>query len=280
MESSESLKKLVREKYGQIAEAEGCGSGCCCGVVDTAAPDYTIFAEDYTKLEGYNPDADLKLGCGVPTEYAQIERGATVLDLGSGAGNDAFVARALVGPSGRVIGVDMTPQMIERARINAQKLQYDNVEFRLGEIEQLPVEANSVDVVISNCVLNLVPDKKRAFAEIYRVLKPAGHFSISDVVLTQTLPEGLLKAAEMYAGCISGAMLRDSYLELVAAQGFENIRVQVEKSIDVPDDVLAKFIDPSEVQTLRGKGSPLRSITVHAEKPRKASSSCCGGSCC
>ncbi len=271
MKSAEALKKLVKEKYAVIADSEDCGANCCCGVVETAASDFTYFAEDYSKLGGYNPDADLKLGCGIPTEFAKIEPGAVVVDLGSGAGNDAFVARALTGETGRVIGIDMTEQMIEKARLNAEKLGYQNVEFRLGEIEAIPLENNSADVIVSNCVLNLVPSKQKAFAEIYRVLKPGAHFSISDVVLTQELPQGLQQAAEMYAGCVSGASLKSDYLKLITDQGFQGVLVQIEKPITVPDDVLGKYLSPSEIQSLKNAGSVILSITVYGEKPANAS---------
>lgn len=268
MESSEDLKNLVRRAYGEIAtKIDACCSTTCCGVSETTAQDFTIFAEDYTKLEGYNPDADLKLGCGVPTEYAAIKDGDVVVDLGSGAGNDAFVARKLTGPKGRVIGIDMTPQMIEKARANAKALEAENVEFRLGEIEAMPVSDSSVDVVISNCVLNLVPDKEKAFREMYRILKPGAHFSISDVVLAKPLPEGLQKAAEMYAGCVAGASLKEDYLKLINDEGFVNVHVQAEKAISVPDDVLAKYLEEEEIVKLKSDGSIILSVTVYGEKP-------------
>lgn len=270
MESSENLKKLVREKYGEIASATDCGSGCCCGVEQTSASDYTIFAEDYSKLSGYNAGADLKLGCGIPTEFAQIKQGDVVVDLGSGAGNDAFVARALVGATGRVIGVDMTPQMIEKARLNASKLEVSNVEFRLGEIEAMPLDNDVADVVVSNCVLNLVPNKEKAFAEIFRILKPGAHFSISDVVLARPLPKGLQQAAEMYAGCVAGAILKEEYLAIIKRQGFREIKVQIEKPMSIPDDVLAKYLDAAAIQDLKTQGAVISSVTVYAEKPAHA----------
>lgn len=270
MENAEELKKIVREKYGEIAKApaeKDCGCGSCCGVVQTTTPDFTVFADDYTKLDGYNPDADLKLGCGIPTEHAKIKAGDTVVDLGSGAGNDAFVARAIVGESGRVIGIDMTEPMIEKARQNAHKLGHKNVEFKLGEIEDMPLEDAIADVVVSNCVLNLVPNKKKAFAEIFRVLKPGAHFSISDVVLAKPLPERLQRAAEMYAGCVSGASLKDDYLALITAQGFTNVHVQTEKPIAVPDDVLAKYLNEREIADLNHRGGAIMSVTVYGERP-------------
>lgn len=267
MDNAETLKKIVREKYSEIANSSECGSGCCCGVEETSDTTYTIFAEDYSKLGGYNPDADLKLGCGVPTEHAKIRKGDVVVDLGSGAGNDAFVARALVGEEGRVVGIDMTQAMLEKANLNVTKLGFKNVEFRLGEIEKMPLEDNFSDVVISNCVLNLVPNKRQAFKEIFRILKPAGHFSISDVVLTKPLPAGLQKAAEMYAGCVSGASLKEDYLAIIKEQGFQNVEIQIEKTISVPDDVLAKYLDQEEIKGLKNQGSIILSLTVYGEKP-------------
>ena len=268
MDSADQLKKLVREKYGEIAgTSSGCCSSTCCGVAETSSSDYTIFADDYTQLEGYNAAADLKLGCGVPTEFAAIKPGNVVVDLGSGAGNDAFVARRLTGSTGRVIGVDMTPQMIEKARANASAIGADNVEFRLGEIEAMPLNDNSADVVISNCVLNLVPDKEKAFREIFRILRPAGHFSISDVVLAAPLPDGLKRAAEMYAGCVAGASLKEDYLAIIQKQGFQKVAIQVEKPISVPDDVLEKYLTAAEIGRLKAQGSVILSITVYGEKP-------------
>lgn len=268
MGTGEELKSLVREKYGQIADgSSSCCSTTCCGVAETTAVDYTIFAEDYSGMSGYNAAADLKLGCGVPTEYAAIKPGDVVVDLGSGAGNDAFVARSLVGSAGKVIGLDMTPQMVEKARTNATALGAQNVEFVLGEIEAMPLSDNSVDVVISNCVLNLVPNKAAAFREIFRVLKPGAHFSISDVVLVAPLPEGLREAAEMYAGCVSGAMLKTEYMATIEHQGFQNVKIQIEKPISIPDDVLAKYLDTAGIQALRSKGPAIWSLTVYGEKP-------------
>ena len=191
MNKETELKELVKEKYGQIANQsikENLAS--CCGATSSCCGDeaYTIMADDYKDLEGYNPDADLGLGCGLPTEYAKMKEGDTVIDLGSGAGNDAFIARRVVGDKGKVIGVDFTEAMIERARANAEKLGLNNVEFRQGDIEKLPIGNDRADVIISNCVLNLVPNKQKVFAEILRVLKPGAHFSISDIVLEGELP--------------------------------------------------------------------------------------------
>jgi ubiquinone/menaquinone biosynthesis C-methylase UbiE len=181
---------------------------------------------------------------GLPTQFARIKPGDTVIDLGSGAGNDCFVARAETGPTGRVIGIDFTPEMIRKSRENAVQLGFSNVEFRTGDIEKIPVTANAADVVVSNCVLNLVPDKKRVFCEIFRVLKNGGHFSISDVVLAGELPEALKKDAEMYAGCVAGAVQREEYLGFITKTGFVNLQIQKEKPIIIPDDILSKYPRP------------------------------------
>ena len=225
-------------------------------------------SDDYTTLEGYNADADLGLGCGLPTEFAQIKPGDTVIDLGSGAGNDCFIARALTGESGKVIGIDFTEAMIEKARMNAEKLGYNNVEFRFGDIERMPVTAKTADVIVSNCVLNLVPNKKNVIDEIFRVLKPNGHFSISDIVLMGELPDNLKQAAEMYAGCVSGAIQKEEYLNMVKQGGFESITIQKEKMITVPDDILGNYLTPEEIATFRASGVGIFSITVFARKPQ------------
>ncbi|QEC67689.1 arsenite methyltransferase [Panacibacter ginsenosidivorans] len=280
MSNEKELKALVKEKYGEIAEQsktqnEGscCGSGCCSDEM------YNIMNDDYTNLKGYNPDADLGLGCGLPTAFAKMKEGDTVIDLGSGAGNDAFIARAVVGENGKVIGIDFTEKMIEKARANAEKLGYNNIEFRQGDIEQMPVSANVADVIVSNCVLNLVPNKSNVFKEIYRVLKPGAHFSISDIVLEGQLPDKLKKAAEMYAGCVSGAIQKNTYLELITLAGFKNITVQKEKSILLPDDILANYFSKEEIASFKNSSVGIYSITVYAEKPTETKS-CCGPDCC
>lgn len=262
---SKKLKDLVKEKYSEIVSSNPggcCDSSCGCGTIDS-----TIMADDYSALQGYVSEADLGLGCGLPTEHAKMSEGDTVIDLGSGAGNDAFIARSVVGSTGKVIGVDMTEKMIERARLNAGKLGFDNVEFRLGEIENLPVTDNLADVVVSNCVLNLVPDKQKAFSETYRILKPGGHFSVSDIVLRGYLPDSLKSVAEMYAGCVSGAIQKDEYLSIVKAAGFTNIQVQKEKKINIPREVLMQYISEAELKNLEDAGTSVLSITVYAEKP-------------
>ncbi|MCD6659545.1 MAG: arsenite methyltransferase [Lentimicrobium sp.] len=278
---NEELKSLVKEKYSEIAlqsklenETSCCGSGGCCSDID-----YSIFSESYSHLQGYNPDADLGLGCGIPTEFAQIKEGDTVIDLGSGAGNDCFVARSMVGETGKVIGVDFTEAMIEKARENAEKLGYNNVEFRYGDIEKIPVTANKADVIISNCVLNLVPDKVKAFSEIYRVLKPGGHLSVSDVVIKGDLPENLKQAAEMYAGCVSGAINMEDYTGIIAECGFQKIVVQKEKAVIIPDKILLNYLDDKELEEFKNSGTGIYSITVYAEKPVKSGDCGCNCSC-
>jgi SAM-dependent methyltransferase len=279
MSSDLELKELVKQKYSEIAlqdkdtnASSCCGSGCCSSEV------YNIMSDDYSTLEGYNPDADLGLGCGLPTQFAQIRAGDTVVDLGSGAGNDCFIARKETGETGKVIGIDFTPAMVEKARENADKLGYNNIEFRQGDIEKMPVTSNIADVVVSNCVLNLVPNKDGVFKEILRVLKPGGHFSISDIVLEGELPAAIRQAAEMYAGCVSGAIQKQVYLELINANGFTNVTVQKEKAIHIPDDILSTYLSPEQIQAFRSRSTGIYSITVYAEKP--AEQSCCAPGCC
>lgn len=264
------LKLVVQEKYGEIAkqsflqnQSSCCGStASCCGEVD-----YTIFSDDYSGQAGYNPDADLGLGCGLPTEFAGIEKGDSVLDLGSGAGNDCFVARALTGETGKVTGLDFTDAMLEKARKNNEKLGYSNIEFVKGDIENIPLPDDSYDVVISNCVLNLVPDKEKAFAQIFRVLKSGGHFCISDVVLNGDLPENLKQAAEMYAGCVSGAIQKTDYLKIISGYGFTEIAIRKEKQIVIPDEILANYLSTEELDDFKKSGTGIFSITVTATKP-------------
>jgi arsenite methyltransferase len=279
METTEQLKELVRRKYSEIAlqeketnQSSCCGSGCCSTEV------YNIMTDDYTNLEGYNPDADLGLGCGLPTQFAKIKKGDTVIDLGSGAGNDCFIARAETGETGKVIGVDFTSAMIDKARANAEKLGFNNVEFRQGDIEKMPVTANVADVIVSNCVLNLVPNKHGVFQDIYRVLKPGGHLSISDVVLVGCLPAKIQEAAEMYAGCVSGAIQKQAYLELIDSNKFANVTIQKEKPIHLPDDILSQYMSPEEIAAFRTSGAGIYSITVFAEKPK--AEACCAPGCC
>lgn len=280
MGTDEQLKELVRQKYSEIALHEkSVNQASCCGAGSCSTEVYNIMSDDYTTLDGYSPDADLGLGCGLPTQFARIKPGDTVIDLGSGAGNDCFVARAETGPEGKVIGIDFTPEMINKARENADKLGFNNVEFRTGDIERIPVTANVADVVVSNCVLNLVPDKKQVFCEIFRVLKNGGHFSISDVVLSGELPEQLRKDAEMYAGCVAGAIQRDEYLEFITKTGFVNLQIQKEKPIVVPDDILSKYLDADQIASFRSGETGIFSITVYAEKPAAPSCSCEPGTC-
>ncbi|HOW39001.1 MAG TPA: arsenite methyltransferase [Bacteroidales bacterium] len=262
------LKQTVIEKYGEIArqskdQAGGscCGSSCCC-----SGPDYTVFSENYENLAGYDPDADLNLGCGIPTQFAGIRKGDAVLDLGSGAGNDCFVARALVGESGQVTGIDFTEEMLKKAGDNNLKLGYTNVKFVKGDIEKMPLPDNQFDVVISNCVLNLVPDKKKAFREIYRVLKPGGHFCVSDVVLKGYLPEKLRTDAEMYAGCVSGAIQLNDYLDIINKNKFLNLQIHKQKEISLPDELLKKYMTCDELELFRNGQVGIFSVTVSGYK--------------
>jgi len=274
---TEDVKELVKQKYSEIAlqdketnQSSCCGSGCCSTEV------YNIMSEDYNELEGYNSDADLGLGCGLPTQFAKIKKGDVVVDLGSGAGNDAFIARHETGESGKVIGIDFTPAMIERARQNAEARGFNNVEFRQGDIEKMPLTANVADVIVSNCVLNLVPNKDGVIKEIFRVLKAGAHFSISDIVLVGELPDAIKSAAEMYAGCVAGAIQKDDYINLIKNNGFVNITIQKEKVITIPDDILSAYLSSEQIGAFKQSGTGIYSITVYAEKP------CCepGSGCC
>lgn len=279
MSSDEELRKIVREKYGEIVSQEK-EQGSCCGPASTTCcgpnADLTVFSEDYSTMEGYNPDADYGLGCGLPTEYAKIKPGDTVVDLGSGAGNDCFIARQITGESGRVVGVDMTPNMIDKARENARKLKLENVEFRLGEIENLPVKNDEADVVVSNCVLNLVPNKKQALQETYRIMKDGGHFSVSDIVTYDDIPEGLREEAALYAGCVSGALKKNDYLRIIQEAGFVNIEIQKERKIDLPDELLEKYLNVEQLKKYRDEFAGIASITVYGEKPcYEKTNNCC-----
>jgi ubiquinone/menaquinone biosynthesis C-methylase UbiE len=282
--TTDELKDIVKEKYATIADQDReqnktscCGASCC-------TADDTLMAEDYSELKGYVEDADLGLGCGLPTKFALINAGNTVVDLGSGAGNDAFIARAEVGDSGKVIGIDMTGKMIEKARRNAEKLGFNNVEFRLGDIEDLPLSPSVADVIVSNCVLNLVPNKAKAFNEAYRVLKPGGHFSVSDIVLQGELPDEFRHQAELYAGCISGAIQKGEYLQIIRDAGFINIKIQKEKPIVIPEEILSSYLDESVLQNYRLAKTGITSVTVYAEKPMeeipKKKDACCAPGCC
>jgi len=275
--TTDNLKELVRQKYAEIAlQDKETNQSSCCGAGGCSTEVYNIMSSDYSHLEGYNPDADLGLGCGLPTEFAKIKKGDTVIDLGSGAGNDCFVARAEAGETGRVIGIDFTEPMIAKARANAEKLGFNNVEFRQGDIEKMPVTSNVADVIVSNCVLNLVPNKMGVFTEMFRVLKPGGHFSISDVVLVGNLPENIRNQAEMYAGCVSGASQKDDYLNMITEAGFTNVTIQKEKPIIIPDDILKQYLTAAEINLFKSGLSGIFSITVYAEKP----AACCAPGCC
>ncbi len=286
---SERLKDLVREKYAQIArEAPKPGdapavrayspccapaaSPCCAPAAEPSVSTY--YSEDvagikeaYEKLDGHMDEADLGLGCGLPTEHAGLAPGQTVVDLGSGAGNDVFIARSVVGESGRVIGVDMTPEMIDKARGNAERRGFKNVEFRLGDIESLPVEDAAADVVVSNCVLNLVPDKRLAFAEIFRVLKPGGRFCVSDIVLKGELPARLREVAELYVGCVAGALTTEEYIGIIREAGFAAVDIRSAKRLDLPDEYILKHIGAEELAAYRASGSAVLSITVVGNRP-------------
>lgn len=280
MQNEKELKDIVKQKYSEIAlQDKETNQSSCCGAGGCSTEIYNIMTDDYSDLKGYNPEADLGLGCGLPTQFAKINKGDTVIDLGSGAGNDCFIARSETGAEGSVIGIDFTTAMIEKAKKNAEKLGFDNVQFRQGDIENMPIAANIADVVVSNCVLNLVPNKDGVFKDIYRVLKPGGHFSISDVVLAGNLPEALRKDAEMYAGCVSGAIQKDDYMALISKNGFANITIQKEKAIIIPNDILKKYLTEVELADFNTGSTGIFSVTVYAEKPLE-NAACCAPGCC
>lgn len=264
------LKLIVQEKYGQIAQNSSSEKKpCCCGTSSSCCTDleFNMIGDEYKDVEGYNPDADLGLGCGIPTQFAAIKKGDSVLDLGSGAGNDCFVARAIVGETGKVTGLDFTEAMVARAKENNNKLGFTNVRFVQGDIEDMPLQDNQFDVVVSNCVLNLVPDKTKAFDNIMRVLKSGGHFCISDVVIKGELPENLRKDAEMYVGCVSGAIGMEQYLSIIVEQGFKNITIHKENEIEIPENVLGKYLTKEEADKFKTGETGIFSITVSGTKP-------------
>ncbi len=268
MKTEQELKDIVRNKYAEIANQKiDVNASSCCGATASSGEVYNIMTDDYSEMKGYESDADLGLGCGLPTHFAHIKEGDTVIDLGSGAGNDCFIARHETGPTGKVLGIDFTTEMIEKARINADKLGYNNVEFRFGDIDNMPVSENYADVIVSNCVLNLVPNKKSVMKEMFRVLKPGGHFSISDIVLKGELPHDLEVDAEMYAGCVAGAIQKEDYLRYIEEAGFTNITLQKSKPIIIPDDILRKYLNEEVLADFKSGEVGIFSITVYGEKP-------------
>jgi arsenite methyltransferase len=278
MMNNDEIKEMVRQKYSEIANQDkAVNLSSCCGAGGCSTEVYNIMSDSYEHLEGYMPEADLGLGCGIPTEFAAIKAGDIVVDLGSGAGNDCFIARRETGAEGKVIGIDFTDAMISKARENAETLGYNNVEFRQGDIENMPLGGNRADVVISNCVLNLVPNKAKAFSEIFRVLKPGGHFTVSDIVLQAALPVKLKTVAELYAGCVSGAIPMEEYLQVIQEAGFENVEVLKHKPIIIPEDILNQYLEPNEIEAFLSNPESIVSITVRAVKPTIA---CCAPGQC
>lgn len=262
----QDIKEIVRQKYANLANTESPG---CCGGGNKKQQVVTVFSEDYSQKEGYVADADLNLGCGMPTEFARIKPGDTVLDLGAGAGNDVFVARSLTGETGEVYGIDFTAEMVAKAQQNRAKLGYHNVHFLLGDIEDMPIPRNSIDVAVSNCVMNLVPNKQKAYAEVFRVLRPGGHFSISDIVIVGDLTPAVRDAAALYAGCVSGALQKDDYLQAIIDAGFQRIKIDKERLIELPDELMLQHISPEQLQDFRDSKASIYSINVYAEKPEE-----------
>lgn len=266
MEKSKEIKEEVKSRYTKIVSGKNEGCGCipssCCGPVQIDGISLTTMNESYDNIEGHVPEADYQLGCGIPTEFANINLGDVVVDLGSGAGNDVFVARSFVGEFGKVIGIDMTEAMFRKAEENKAKLGFRNVEFYHGEIENIPLENNIADKVISNCVLNLVPSKQKAFQEIYRILKPNGMFCVSDIVLEGTLSDKILNSKELYTGCIAGAIQQEEYLRIIESVGFKEVTVRKVKEISLSDDFLLLYLNEEELADYRMQNPKIRSITV------------------
>lgn len=271
LKTETQLKEMVRDKYASIA-VENTPGGACCGT-DAGCTDYSFIGDSYDSQEGYVKDADLNLGCGLPTQFAKIKEGDTVVDLGSGAGNDVFIARNEAGPTGRVIGLDFTQEMLDLARKNTVKLGFENVEFVKGDIDNMPLKNDIADVVVSNCVLNLVPDKKKAYEETFRILKPGGHFSISDVVVEGTIPPELKEQAEMYAGCVSGSIPIEAYLQIIDDCGFTNVEIQKKRQIEIPENIVKQFLDTGQEKIYQDAALGIFSVTVFAKKPEDAA--CC-----
>lgn len=265
---AEDIKQVVKEKYGIIAEGSlllkqkgCCGPVNCCGEMEIS-----MIGDDYKNISGYSNEADLGLGCGIPTQFAEIQLGDHVLDLGSGAGNDCFVARSIVGETGKVTGLDFTETMIAKAIENNKKIGYSNVEFVKGDIEDIPLPVGSFDIVLSNCVLNLVPDKKRAFGQIMKVLKQGGHFCVSDVVTQGSMPAKLKEDAEMYAGCVAGAIQKDQYMEIINKAGFIDVEIRKEKQIILPDSLLENYLQEEKLSAFKKSKTGIFSITVYGKK--------------
>ena len=269
MATEKEIKDSVKQRYNELAFVSDNEQKCCCNPAAPAAPSkkvYTIMSEDYSRLRGYEPDADLGVGCGLPTQYARIQKGDTVVDLGSGAGNDCFIAREETGETGKVIGIDFAPEMVARARANADKRGFTNTEFREGDIENMPLPDKAADVVVSNCVLNLLPRKDRIFHEIYRILKPGGHFCISDVVLNGYFPKEFTDNAAMYAGCIASAIQREDYLGEIEKAHFTDIKVERTKTVIIPDEVLHEHLSEETIRKYKAGNVGIYSITVTGKR--------------
>ena len=270
IDSETDKKELVKQHYNDLAlVTNASASQCCCNCLTPAASSgkvFTIMSEDYIQLKGYEPDADLGFGCGLPTKYARIQKGDTVIDLGSGAGNDCFIAREEAGETGYIIGIDFAPKMIAKARANVNKRGFTNVEFIEGDIENLPLKDKTADVVVSNCVLNLLPQKDKIFKEIYRVLKPEGHFCISDVVLHGVFPKEFTDNAAMYAGCIASAIQREDYLSEIEKANFSNIKIERTKTVIIPDEVLKEHLDEATIEKYKAGNVGIYSITVTGKR--------------
>lgn len=271
---TDKIKKIVKEGYSKVAtqSVSCCSGGSCCGGANSAKNISKTIGYSDKEINAVPDGANLGLGCGNPTAFASLKKGEVVLDLGSGAGFDCFLAAAKVGAEGKVIGVDMTPEMIEKAQANVKKGNYKNIEFRLGDIEHLPFADNSIDIIISNCVINLSPDKKQVFAEAFRVLKPGGRIMVSDLVLEKELPEAIKNSIEAYIGCLSGAILKSEYLKHIKEAGFQNIKIisQVNYPIEaMANDITARIVKNNpdiKCEDLKGVEDSVVSIKVSAIK--------------
>ena len=259
-------KEQIQERYNKLALSPKITRGCGCKPMDPSEKQFTITSEAYESTKGYVEEADLGIGCGLPVQHAGIKKGDTVIDLGSGAGNDCFVAREVAGVEGRVIGIDFAHNMITRARANAQRRGLTNVDFIEADIEQIPMQDETAEVVISNCVLNLIPNKKRVFNEIYRLLKPNGHFCVSDIVVNGHFPEAFINEASLYAGCIATAIQEDDYLRYIEGAEFKNIRIVRRKRVDIPKEAIDTHLNKEQIEKLCNGEIGIYSITVMGEK--------------
>lgn len=259
-------KEQIRERYNKLALSPKISKGCGCKPMDPSEKQFTITSEGYESTKGYVDEADLGIGCGLPVQYAGIKKGDTVIDLGSGAGNDCFIAREEAGTEGRIIGIDFAQNMISRAKANARRRGFTNVNFVEGDIEQVPLQDETADVIISNCVLNLIPNKRKVFNEIYRLLRPNGHFCVSDIVVNGIFPKTFIDEASLYAGCIATAIQEDEYLGYIKEANFKGVRIVRRKRANIPQEVINTHLNKEQIEKLCNGEIGIYSITVIGEK--------------